>query len=441
MRLTLISVAFYAALAILAGCSSLSPSAVPPASSGGASMNAPGSLASRAGYQARLLEELKLQIEGTLPHALPVSVLKHEYEALSKAPQHLRKTYGTASGVTIWALNDWNYLVGLNNEAKTLISVNLMTFGGSGGDGCNGPQTVKVDGSQNVWIACNDVYGEPSGGAYAEYAGAGTFENDYRWDPRQGCPPSAVSCSGRGYATDGAADATNVFSLAGYNRYQYCTDFEYPYCYSWYSNNSQGVYFWPAGNPSAAPTYVPLWVSDSNGVNTQCSPVCSIDYMDLDASGNIWFDGSVCATLYGVSTCGSGLGEIKNPSQPSRTIEIAQILPPSEVCATGGVYVGTRGGTQYLDVTNPCTRRVLQYSLPISQHSKPKLIGPTPKNRSNNCGQPISGGVGSSGAMVQGDACGWVDFKTGGKPFRALTSPDLELWVPSAAITPSDKST
>lgn len=439
--------ALFAMLAVLAGCSSQSLGTNPLAQTPSAPLTqgAPSGVTApdgtkRSPYRPKgkisFLESLKLQIDGKLPHPLDTRELKHWYDDLTRHPhQHVKAAGG--GHVQTWVANDDSYLIGMTNKGAPVVATSTYS------NGCENASTVKVDASRNVWLSCfynsND-----RGGGYAEYGPSGTFSKLYGWNAEQGCKPSAQYCYGYGYSYDGAANSANVFSLANDNYFEYCFYYNPSGSgyYNCYEDQSQGFYFWPSGSPSATPTYVPLWeYNDAPGsyTDTECQPVCNVDYMDLDASGNIWFDGEFCQYTSSSSNCGYGLGEVTNPTSSSRSISIALFFPASLGGEPdGGVYVSTSGGSQFVNVTVPDAREILQYKLPLGSNPKPNIIGPTPQNYSN-CGDPISGAFGASGALVQGDGCGWVDRKNVGKPFKAITNFDIEYYDSGAAITPSDK--
>lgn len=450
MRSILTPLTTFAVAALLAGCSNQSlgpgplggnPSASVPQDAGDGGGTMPGSMRKPFVPKGKIsfLQSLKLQIDGKLPHPLDTAALKRWYDDLTRHP-HRHDKAGAGGHVQTWVADDDSYLIGMTNKGTPVVATNTYS------NGCNSDGTVKVDASHNVWVSCfynsND-----RGGGYAKYAPNGNFSNLYAWNPAQGCKPSANYCYGYGYSYDGAANASNVFSLANENYFQYCFYYTGSGSGSGYYNcdedSSQGFYFWPAGSPSATPAYVPLWdYSRTTGSynDTQCEPVCSVDYMDLDASGNIWFNGEFCEYYSSSSSnCGYGLGEVTNPTSNSRSVSVAAFFPASlGGQPDGGVYVSTSGGNQFVNVTVPSAHEILQYKLPLGNNPKPNVIGPTPQNYSG-CGEPISGAFGASGAIVQADGCGWVDRKNLGKPFKPITNFDIEYYDSGAAITPSDK--
>ena len=104
-----------------------------------------------------------------------------------------------------------------------------------------------------------------------------------------------------------------------------------------------------------------------------CSPICGVGFMDVDASDNIWFTFSG----YAGTTYGFGLGEITNVAKKP-TLSIVE--PIGTYGFFGGVYTSNKGTT--LNVVDQQARTVSQYHLPLAPSGTPfnVLSGPVPQN-------------------------------------------------------------
>ena len=272
---------------------------------------------------------------------------------------------------------------------------------------CLYPITVKVDASQNVWVGCeyNDADDE---GVYQEYTSGGTFVASYN----DGCPAPVSGCGEfYSYSSDGAANSSYVFDAlsyyyAGLNCNPSCT-----YSYG------GGFEYWPAGATSSAPKLIALPYG---------APVYGVAFMDLDSSGDIWFDYYGCNSG---SVCGYGIGEITTPTTSTPTF--VSIKSPGFLRCAGGVYASAKSTT--IDVIDSCSRMVYQFATNGSQTGTFGPIG--------RLGDPISGGFNATDDKIAiGDDKGWLDV---GKITTNTWSVDQNAYfgdgLMGAAYTPSDK--
>ncbi len=389
-----------AALAVLSGCGG-GPSQLGIAS--------PIQQQSTAGVEHRTpLSLLRLQAQGKLPGPFPVPVLQQQLRQIEGHGRPYLGFHGDAAKVGIWATaSATDYLLGQSangRKEKTLIAIDVERHD------CYDPIGVKVDGAQNVWVACA-YNSNASASELLEYNRTGTLEQIYNWQP---CPPSASFCFTDGY--DAAFDSKgHVFaSVAFYN----------------YAVGSQeyaraGFEWWNAKSPNS-----PTLISTGN----RCSPVCSLYFMDVDPSGNIWFDYSGVVG----SQQGYGLAEITNPTTNP---QIVYVLPIGTYQFAGGVYISNAGKT--LNVTDDIPRVIYQYHMPLTPSSKPfNVLGPTPTN-GIGVGSPSSGGFNKSETrLVEADGYGWLDIGiVSSNTWLRVQNPggNFALGLGGAAYTPSDK--
>jgi hypothetical protein len=398
--------------ALFAGCSSTSQGtqALPGGSTSQSMARAPGVLPFITKGPHSRMELLKLQAEGKLAGPVPRKALLREIKLLQS---HSRPHFSVRhdSGVVgLWAtVPGYDYLIGFNNRVKK-----VLTDIDTADNGCYEPITVKVDSSQNIWTACeyNSSFSEA---LVQEYTSAGAFKDTYT----QGCPASVSDCTWEfSDGFDSAANSSDVFSALDFYEYEVCN----PSC-TFY--DGAGFEYWPAGDPSATPTLISL--------GTDCDPICDVYYMDVDNSGNIWFD------YYGEDTTndefGYGLAEVENPTTSPTLVNI---LPVGSLGFPGGVYVSNSGSV--LNVTDQDARTTKQYDLPLSPSGSPfNTLGPTPENLFG-LGDPVSGGFNKTDTkMALGDAYGWLDKGTvSTNKWKLVSSPDLSE-PEGAAYTPSDK--
>jgi hypothetical protein len=349
-----------------------------------------------------LWELLRKQESGALPAPMPHAAMKSLLAELRAHPR-LHPSVGDAKGqakaVGLW-LSDtyYDYLIGMKGRtALTAISTSAS--------GCNYPLGLKVDDAQNLWVAC-EYNAAFTYGAVQEYA-AGTLVNTYN----EGCVPSG--CTFYGYAFDTGTDAKgHVFATNPF--VQICT----PSC-----TQSGAILWWNVSSPSSTPTPILIPQSPSNFVEPY--------YMDVDTSGNVWFDyfGEVCNT-----SCvqGYGLGEIQTPTT---TPTFVSVLPPGTFEYGGGVYV-SNGGT-VLNVIDQNTRLVNQYSLPLL--ASLGSLGPTKQNLLG-MGDPVAGGFnGGDTQLAIADSANWLDVgKVSSNSFKQLTNVNI-VEPQGAAYVPSDK--
>jgi hypothetical protein len=308
--------------------------------------------------------------------------------------------------ISLWATTNTSLIGQGASAGATCITVSLAP--------ALDPQALKIDGSGNIWVATEYSSSAKSGGSVVEFSPGGGYLESYPWSA---CPGGYATCTG--YGLDDAEDASNVF--AGVT--------------SWATMgpnaNGTGFEIFELGEPSVPPTYL--------SAGTYCSPICKVLYLDVDRSGNLWFD------FFGMGppgcSAGYGLGEVTNPTSDSVvSIVKAPCAHPFDAkgSVAGGVYVSANG---YLNITNEKTRKTYQYPLPVTAGSPvAHVLGPT----AVALGKPIGGGFDHSDTvMVIGDAAGGLDIgrnvdkapgKWGTKHPRACTPGCY-----GAAPTPSDK--
>ncbi len=347
------------------------------------------------------LQLLELQAAGQLPAPVPRAAVRRQLAQFEQQRRHHLKLPHDTSSVAMWATTylEGGTLIGLDASAKKIVAaINV------GNAGCSLPTTVKVDRSQNVWSSC----GVPN--AAQEYSKDGVLKRAYVG----GCPQPVSQCAAFiGESFDESADSSDVFT--GLAFYELETT-------SSTTTIGSGFEWWPANSPSAAPTLIALPYGD---------PVEEVDFMDLDKSGNIWFD------YYGCSgtSCGYGLAEITKPTKDPKMVSI---LPLGSIDEAGGVYIGDAG--KVLNVTDQETRMTNQYELPLSPSGKPfNTLGPT-RADALGLGDPVSGGFNQAETKLAfGDADGWLDLgKVPANTWKDVQN--ISFWLPEGAdYTPSDR--
>jgi hypothetical protein len=390
------------ATAILAGCAgSAAPSS--PAQTSDANRIA---LLRQPMTPTRLLQ---LQASGQFPGPVPQARLRDRLNRIAQPrPTFARRAAGT---VGLWATDtDFNYLVGQTvNGRKTVVAVDLSK------NNCLSPVGVRVDASQNEWVACELTSSSGTNGALQQYSPAGQYEKQYLFN----CPSSVKGCSTfSGYGWDSGIDSKgNVFAALNIYSIEVCN----PSCVS---NLGAGFEWWSKGKTSATPHLIAL--GDS------CSPICGVGFMDFDASDNIWFT----FVGYNGSVYGPGLGEIASPAKnPTLTI----VEPAGTYGFFGGVNV--TGGGSVLNVVDQQARTISQYHLPLAPGGSPfNTLGPTPVN-AFGIGDPVSGGFNKAESnFALADAGGWLDLgRYSTNKWTSVSSPNFYSGIEGAAYTPSDK--
>jgi hypothetical protein len=352
---------------------------------------------------------LERQLEGSLQAPIPPAALRRALQRQGAVRPRLAFSAGAA--VALWASDtNFNYLLGQDATGR-----NAVTAIDVSKNSCYSPVALKVDHARNVWVGCELTSTSGTNGAVQEYSSAGVLKKRYV----PGCPSPLSQCSSfSGYGFDSALDSHgNVFASLNLYDIEICN----PTCAE---NLSAGFEWWPKGDKSATPRLV--------SVGTNCSPVCGVGYVDVDASGNLWFTFSG----YDQSTFGFGLGEIDSPTKnPKFTI----VEPIGTYGFFGGVYVSNAGKT--LNVIDQGSRTVSQYHLPLSPSGKPfNVLGPTRQN-AFGIGDPVSGGFNQADTkMTVGDAGGWFDIgKVSSNSWSDVSSPNFYSGIEGAAYTPSDK--
>lgn len=427
MRFLLPCASVASALVLLAGCSDSTPGNAALPTSASASHSIPLSTspatAHGSGWYPLLL---KKQIDGRLRHYLPLRVLELEYHAWQKRGSS-PKIQHVAKPVAIWtASQPAHYLLGTAIGGEVIDARDLL--------GCV-PSTVKVDHSQNVWVNCSaGSASQALGGAYEERGPTGKLITSYTWNPPLlQCPPSAASCFAlSAYGLDGVANGSYVFEAVESAQTGWCP-MSNPNCGGEYNIiTGTGYEWWPQGQPSAQPTFVNL-------ANCCGSAIQSVGYMDVDGNGNLLFD-------YANFSCSSGMthygvGEIINPASNSWSfVDLIPATCSGSLTSAAGLYVSHSGSVSNLNITDPQSRRIYSYVLPITSSSNYTTLGPTPQNRLHG-GAPLSGGFGANDQyVVQGDAAGWLDLGTvATNKWKVLSNFNLGGVQAGAALTPSDR--
>lgn len=345
---------------------------------------------------------LQLQAARRLFTPLSHSRVLRMLAAADRPRPHIAAARG-GNAVAVWTtLTQDSDLLGQSKKLSKTVAV-IDTHANK----CVYPITVKVDSSQNVWVGC-EYDDSNDDGVYQEYTSAGALAATYK----DGCPAPVSSCGQfYSYSSDGAANADYVFDglsyyYAGFNCDPSCT-----YSYG------GGFEYWPAGGTSSPPTLIALPYGQ---------PVYGVAYMDLDSSGNIWFDYYGCGSG---SSCGYGIAELTTPttSKPA----FVSIEPPMFLQCAGGVYASAKGSV--INVIDSCTRTVYQFSTAGSQTGK---IGPI-----GRLGDPISGAFNAADTKIAvGDDKGWLDVgNLKSNKWSTVQNAYFRDGLMGAAYTPSDK--
>jgi hypothetical protein len=349
---------------------------------------------------------LRLQLAGKLPAPVPLRVLRYEIKQLRGHVRPHFTVHPAQNTVGLWGSNNLqSAILGQSMNARRTI----MTIDANAND-CDLPSGLKVDHSQTLWAACED---DPSGSGerVQSYTNSGSLIATYATR----CPTNEPSCTNFfAFGFDAATDSTgHVFaSILGYSCSPGCS-----------VTNGSGFEYWPVGSPSSAPTIISL--------GSQCLPVCSVGFMDVDTSGNLWFN----YFGFGIGVIGWGVGEV---TDPTGTPTFLPILSPGTFLDTGGVYVS--GGGTTLNVTDETARTTSQYSLPLGPGGTPfNVSGPTLDPF--GFGAPVSGGFNQNGRLLAlGDGEGWVNIgRISANAWRGIGNPNFVTGLLGVAYTPSDK--
>lgn len=352
------------------------------------------------------LKQLELEVSGRIPGQATHKAL---VKMLQQLKQHSHRNVVVhrdgAKTITNWTDDtDYGYLLGQNKKNVTVTAVSTESAG------CYDPITVKVDHSQHVWVSC-ESNSSFTGGAETEYGKTGAEMGEYAWSDPYTCNYSTGCEFQFDAGFDGAGNSSYTFSELSYNEQYLCSTS----CY--YSFSNPGFFYWPTGSPSSSATFIQVPVS---------AGVEEIYYMDLDASGNIWFDYQ--------GTSGVGIGEVKTPTTSPTFVNV---LPSSGIGFPGGVYVSNGGAT--LNVTDQDSRITTQYAISGSTLAETGTIGPTMTN-AEGLGDPVSGGFNKADSMIGfGDAYGFVDTCTTASVCKDIGNPNLPYGAEGFAYTPSDK--
>jgi hypothetical protein len=346
-------------------------------------------------------EVLKLQLAGKLHSIFPRKALLHALEMVSgHSRPHL--SFRRTSSVSMWVSDQYySYVIGTNGSGKQVV-----TAIDTQQNGCLDPSGIKVDPTNNLWVACtfnsamtNGVVQEYKPGSSTPYA---TFSD-------AGCNSPCTSFNAS--AQDVAFDSNgHVFAADGDSNE--CS----PSC----TNPLVAAVWWPAGSPNSVPTPI----EDPN-ITTFGG------FLDVDSSGNLYMTGQGCIA----TACGYLLDEIENPTSASATV--TNLVPPSYSADLYGVYVSDRGTV--LNVTDGLSRKTSQYHLPWTGVVF-NTLGPTLLNLAGY-GQPYSGGFNyGEKRLALGDAWGWVDIgRVATNSWSAATNIDINSLNVGAAFVPSDK--
>jgi hypothetical protein len=346
---------------------------------------------------------LQLQASGRLytplTHARIVQMLHAVNQPRSRfAAQTVPATKSVALWATLTADND--ILGQAKKVSKTVAAIDTAS------NGCVYPVTVKVDASQNVWAGC-EYNTDDDDGVYQEYTSTGTLAATYQ----DGCPAPTSECD-QFYSTsmDGASNASDVFDALSYyyaeiNCNPSCTD-----------SYGGGFEYWPAGSSSSPPTLIALPYGQ---------PVYGVAFMDLDSTGDIWFDYYGCSTA---SECGNGIAEITSPTTAPTFVAIES---PGFLQCAGGVYAS--GASTVINVIDSCSRIVYQFA---PSGGETGTLGPI-----GRLGDPISGSFNAADTKIAvGDEKGWLDVgKTKTNIWRQIANSYFHDGLMGAAYTPSDK--
>ncbi len=324
---------------------------------------------------------LTLQAEGKIAGPVPREVVQMQLQYAHRRRARLALR-ADAARIGMWGSNNIDSYIYAMNKKGTKVLGTIDTAA----NGCYSPVTIKIDHKQNIWVGCEelDVTYPAEFGGEQEYSSSGSVQRSYAFDASKFCGSAYSYCVADSF--DGGWDgAGHVFAELSsgdtvINRTVY------------YLN--PGFYWWNSNEPSGPGTFI--------RASGYCRPVCAVDFMDTDRSGNIWFD-------FSTSSQGSkgygGLGEVTNPTT-SPKIKIA--LPAGTYGSAGGVYVSGHGSV--LNVTDQESRETYQYRLPVTRMSAPfNVLGPTLEKYSIE-GRPVSGGFNKTESAFALADLTWIDI-------------------------------
>jgi hypothetical protein len=344
----------------------------------------------------RLLER---QADGELPGPISREAMQRELQEVQSQtrPRPLHRS-GT---VGLWASYiGQSELLGFNTAAHKVLAV-VDTAANK----CFGPNAVKVDREQNVWVACEGIGASSASAGQQEYGPDGTIKLTYAFDVSSRCSNCSVLSFDGGRDNDG-----HVFAELSIGSRETQRGFRW---------TNPGFYWWDSKNPSGPATFI--------RASHYCQPMCGVYYMDTDRGGNIWFDfAGNGAGLKG------GLGEVTNPTT-SPLVRV--VFPAGTYRQPGGVYVSGHGTV--LNVTDQGTRMTYQYHLPVTSSSTPfNALGPS-------VDAPVEGGFNKTetslalGGATYGIQIGKLPVNTWKRSACALKGD--EGACTGVAFTPSDK--
>lgn len=343
---------------------------------------------------------LELEIAGKIPVPIARPVLLRMLAAeLSGRTPHIR--FDHTAKVGIWAdPGCCGYIFGQDSKGgKTVTGIDAKA------NGCEAPNSLKVDHGENLWLACN-YYGSLDAGPQEYKPGSKAPAATYREQINCG-----NGCTYEASAFDVAFDSSGHVFVSN-NFSQECK-----------SSCVDGVYpaaWWNESSPSSPAT----GIKDPDLTNG--------DYLDVDSAGNLYVGGFGCVG----SSCGYLVDEI---GSPTTSPAIANLIPPGVIVYADSLYVSNHG--KVLDLVDSNARTMSQYALPWIPSEAPfNVLGPTPTNYYGQ-GYPFAGGFNSDNTrVVLGDAYGWLDIGSVRKNrWSLVTNENLYQGVLDAAYVPSDK--
>jgi len=347
----------------------------------------------------------------------PLAIVPHSAVGLPAA------TRGTPIGrpairshVGLWvSVPSTNQLLGLSRSGRQTIATIDTSV-----NGCYSPTGVKVDGKQNVFVACNADYSCQ----YASNACEGLIE---AYAPGSTSPSATYP----DYHSEYCGKHNNCWTYASSNDvaldsrgHVFAANLTVTSCYAGVKaiiecgTAGGGYSWWHVGGSQSAHINVPNYYDEY------------FYYLDVDAAGNLYIDG---APYFGTGP--SQVYEVTNPTRASWAI--TAIVPPTSD-RLGGVYVSNAGTV--LNVVDETSRTISQYALPwVASETPFKVLGPTLQQTGR--GQPISGGFDRNEKhLALADADGWIDFGViANNTWTTAGKKNLGSGAFGAAYAPSDK--